>query len=98
MDKLEKILETDIKDCVLLLRDYGFNTFCSCGHKPSPYIQMECYCDSDITKLCNLLMENNYKNFGIRFFWDTVINTKCLEVIFNLGNIEMRKDDTGTPV
>ncbi len=83
MDKLKDLLEKSIKDTVMLLREYGFNTFCSCGCKPNPYIQMECSVDDEITKLYNLLMENNYKDFNIKFQWDTFANSRVLEVIFN---------------
>jgi hypothetical protein len=84
MKKLCDLLEPEIKDLVMLLREYGFNTFCSCGHQPNPYIQIECYADSDITNLYNLLIENNYTNFAIKFYWDTITNSKHLEVILNL--------------
>ncbi len=56
-------IEKPIRKLVILLRNNGFNTFCSCGCKPNPYIQMECYSDDEITKLYNLLIENGYKNF-----------------------------------
>jgi hypothetical protein len=82
MKKLENFLEKNIKIPVLLLREYGFNTFCSCGCPPNPYIQMEIYFDDEITKLYNLLIENGYKDFFIKFYWDTQINSKCLEVVF----------------
>ncbi len=74
MEPLEKMLEPEIKGLVLLLRKYGFNTFCSCGHKPSSYIQMECYADSEITKLYNLLIEKKYNNFAIRFYSVIAVN------------------------
>ena len=88
MKKLKEILEPEIKKLVMLLREYGFNTFCSCGHKPFPYIQMECYSDDEITKLYNLLIENGYKNFAIKFRWDTFLNSRHLEVTFNIHYIK----------
>jgi len=85
MKKLVDLLEPEIKDLVLLLREYGFNTFCSCGHQPNPYIQMECYSDNEITKLYNLLEETRYKNYAIKFYWDTISNNRCLEVVLNIN-------------
>lgn len=90
MKKLAELLEPKIKELVLLLRGYGFNTFCSCGHPPNPYIQMECYSDNEITKLYNLLIENNYKNFVIKMCWDEHINSKHLEVTFNIHFVESK--------
>lgn len=83
MKKLRERLEKNIKAPVMLLREYGFNTFCSCGCKPSPYIQMECYSDDEITRLYNLLIENGYRKFAIKFYWDTIANSRVLEVVFN---------------
>ena len=90
MDKLVDILEDGIKDLVMLLREYGFNTFCSCGCKPSPYVQMECYDDSEMTKLYNLLRENGYEKFELHLYWDSIANSRCLEVRFTSG---VFKDD-----
>ncbi len=83
MEKLINMLEKDITKCVMLLREYGFNTFCSCGCPPNPYIQMECYSDDEITKLYKLLIEKGYKDFAIKFSWDMIANSRCLEIIFN---------------
>jgi len=80
MKKLEEILEPGIRDLVLLLRVYGFNTFCSCGHRAKRYVQMECYSDSEITKLYNVLKENGFDEFEIRFYWDTISHKRLLEV------------------
>ena len=76
-------LEEPLKSLVLLLRKEGYNTTCSCGHLPRPYIQMEWYSDSDVTRVYNLLVENKYKDFIIKAFWEYKINKRFLEIIFN---------------
>ena len=76
-------IEEPLQNLITILRNNGFNTFCSCGHLPKPYIQMEWYSDNDITKLYNLLIENNYKKFIINGCWDSVVNSKYLEVSFS---------------
>ena len=83
--KIVNIVEEPLKDLVQLLRDNGFNTTSSCGHLPNPYIQMEWYSDSAITKLYNLLIENSYKNFLIKAVWNITfgVNDKTLEVVFS---------------
>ena len=83
--KVVDVVEEPLKDLVQLLRDNGFNTTCSCGHLPSPYIQMEWYSDDEITKLCNLLIENSYKNFIIKAVWNNAFgfNSRNLEVVFS---------------
>ncbi len=78
IDKIEK----PIRDLIKILRENGFNTFCSCGHLPHPYIQMEWYEDIEVTKLYGLLIENKYKNFLIRATWDSSLNKRVLEISF----------------
>lgn len=68
LDWYDKI-EEPFKDLVKLLRNNGFNTFCSCGHRPNPYIQMEWYDDIEVSKLYTLLVENNFYNFQICATW-----------------------------
>ena len=82
--KLSDMLEENIRKEVILLRDHGFNTFSSCGCE-KPYIQMEIYEDSDITKLYNLLIENKYNNFILDFQWNITINKRFLIVTFEKG-------------
>lgn len=65
----DEMIEEPIRTVVKLLRDNGFNTFCSCGH--DMYVELECYDPSDITALYNLLMENDYLMFNIFFYWET---------------------------
>jgi len=58
-------IEDPLKELIYILRNSGFNTFCSCGHYPSPHIQIEFYQDSDITRLWNLLTERGYINWQV---------------------------------
>ena len=62
-------LEEPVRDLVRLLRNEGFNTTCSCGHLPNPYLQFEWYDDRNISRIYNLLSENDYRNFEIQAFW-----------------------------
>lgn len=88
MDKTKDIVEKPLEELVQLLRDYGFNTTCSCGHLPKPYIQMEWYDDTEITKLYNLLLEHKYKNFLIKAIWSSLgpdhgnRRARNLEIVF----------------
>ncbi|KKK61497.1 hypothetical protein LCGC14_3013760, partial [marine sediment metagenome] len=59
-------IEKPVRELVRLLRDNGFNTVCSCGHKK--YIQMEWYAHEDIQRLYSLLWDNGYKNFELHLF------------------------------
>jgi len=67
-DWYETHIEEPIRPLVKLLRDNGFNTTCSCGHKL--YVEMEQYCDGDVSRLYNLLWENGYKHFRITTWWE----------------------------
>jgi hypothetical protein len=64
-------IELPVRNLVKLLRNNGFNTTSSCGHKnPFPYVQMEWYgFEEEARKLYNLLCENDYKDFEIQLFW-----------------------------
>lgn len=74
-------IEEPIKKLVKLLRNNGFNTFCSCGHKnPLPYVQMEWYACDDIERLYNLLWDNGYKDFELSLFWGSSGISKFMEV------------------
>ena len=75
-------VEEPLKGLVATLRNHGFNTVCSCGHNPRPYIQMEWYSDDDVTKLYNLLVEMGYINFVIEATWTYRINERNLELTF----------------
>jgi len=62
-------IEEPLKELVHTLRNNGFNTICSCGHYPKPYIQVEWYSDEQITELWNLLTEKCYINWTIDAYW-----------------------------
>jgi hypothetical protein len=88
-------IEKPIQNLVRLLRNNGFNTFCSCGHLPSPYVQMEGHYPEEMGKLVNLLLDNGYKNFCVKFVWE---NQDCLqdfgkfmEVGFTILHLSRRK-------
>lgn len=59
----EEYIEEPIRDTVKLLRDNGFNTECSCGHKM--YVQCQFIVDGEIQRLHNLLFNSGYTNYRI---------------------------------
>jgi len=67
VDWYEKNIEEPIRNLVRLLRENGYNTDCSCGHLPKPYIQIDWhgYDTFKLNSLYNLLVENGYANFKI---------------------------------
>ena len=67
-----KYIEAPVRGLVKLLRDNGFDTNCSCGHLPNPYISMKWDEDTQITKLHDLLIKNGYRHFVISGRWDIV--------------------------
>ncbi len=74
-------LDARIRDVVLMLRDHGFNTFCSCeggnGHSfERPTVQMEydglAMNDMDqAAYLHSVLLDNGRERFEIRISWRT---------------------------
>lgn len=78
--KFYNALEKPIKETVRLLRDNGFNTTCSCGHKL--WVEMEfTHQDNEvILNLKNLLTVNGYKDFKISTHWDTYLNTRSMKL------------------
>ena len=56
-----EFIEEPVRDLVFLLRNNGFNTFCSCGHDMT--VEMEIYSSWAIDSLIDLLLENGYKKF-----------------------------------
>ena len=62
-DWYEQNIETNIRKEVKLLRDNGFNTVCSCGHKM--YVQCQYIIDGEIQRLHNLLFNNGYRDYTI---------------------------------
>ena len=90
-------IEKPIRNLVKLLRDNGFNTVCSCGHLPKPYVQMEGHYPEEVTKLYSLLVENKFKNFTILYSMNNIESLKdfdrTLEVSFTvLGKREMIRE------
>jgi len=68
MDWYDQI-EEPVRDLVKMLRNSGFNTTWSCGHKnPVPYIQMEWYIGDDIGRLYSLLWDSGWKDFELHFY------------------------------
>jgi hypothetical protein len=67
MDWYDEFIEEPIRDIVKLLRDNGFNTTSSCGH--AMVVEMELYSDNSITRLFNLLQENDHNDFMIETYW-----------------------------
>lgn len=63
MDWYDEYIEEPIRDLVKLLRDNGFNTECSCGHKM--YVQCQCIPDGEFKRLHDLLYNNGYRNYRI---------------------------------
>lgn len=63
MNWYEENIEPEIIPLVKLLRNNGFNTTSSCGHKM--WVEMEFYNDSDLTILQEILRENGYEYFVI---------------------------------
>lgn len=63
MDWYEEAIEKPIRNLVRLLRDNGFNTECSCGHKM--YVQCQYMSDGQIKRLDDLLFNNGYRDYTI---------------------------------
>jgi hypothetical protein len=64
MNWYDKYIEEPIRDLVRLLRDNGFNTECSCGHKM--YVQCQYITDDGaIARLDKLLYSNGYCDYEI---------------------------------
>ena len=85
MENWYKHIEKPVRELVKLLRNNGFNTTCSCGHKnPSPYVAMEWYgFEEEARRLYNLLCENGYNNFELHLFWPSSGIGRFMEVKLN---------------
>jgi len=96
-DWYELKIEEPIRNLVKILRNNGFNTICSCGHQPKPYVQMETYDPYEVSRLNDLLHENGYKNFTIRLTWKSLDCLhdygKCLEVEFWVRRSLIKESD-----
>jgi len=90
-------IEEPIRNLVKLLRDNGFNTTCSCGHYPKPYVQMESHSSHEVDRLYDLLIENGYKNFCILLTWNCYDDLndykKNLEITFFVRNKLIKESD-----
>ena len=79
----EQNIEKPVRDVVKLLRDNGFNTICSCGHKK--YIQCSYYEDGELKRLKDLLFNQGYRNFTISLEVQIIdgFTYPSLEITFN---------------
>jgi len=84
MDWYERMIEKPMRTLVKLLRENGFNTYCSCGHYPNPYVRIEWYDDNNISDLWLLLADNGYKNWVLYTTWayDSNFTPKLIEIKF----------------
>lgn len=77
MNDFYKAIEEPIREVVRMLRDNGFNTTCSCGHKMYIELDLGNHCD-EVERLANFLVDNGFKGFKIECtlqvpndgFWD----------------------------
>jgi hypothetical protein len=86
-------VEEPLKELVKLLRNNGFNTLSSCGHRPNPYVLIYWGCiDTEITRLYLLLVENHYYNFRIDASWltDEIIDKVMLDFGTPLRTLEIK--------
>jgi len=90
-------IEEPLRNLVKLLRNNGFNTTCSCGHYPEPYVHINCCETYEIDKLYSLLTEHRYKNFVIKFYWYNYnrLNEfkKSIEIMFNVPRVLIKESD-----
>ena len=63
MTEFYENIEEPIRDLIRFLRDNGFNTTCSYGHKM--YIELDFIDSSEIEQLFYLLFNNGYRGFKI---------------------------------
>jgi len=61
----EENIEEKIRPTVKLLRDNGFNTECSCGHKMYVQCQWPMNDDGEFFRLDQLLYNNGYRTYKI---------------------------------
>jgi hypothetical protein len=79
-----KGIEPSIRGVVKTLRNAGFNTFCSCGHLPRPYVQMEWVGGYAIERVVEVLKEQRYDRFTVQGYVNIQEGreNKLLEVTF----------------
>lgn len=71
MSWYDKNIESGIKGVVMLLRDNGFNTECSCEHEM--YVQCQYIPEGEIKRLHDLLANHGFKDYIIS------VNMKVIE-------------------
>jgi hypothetical protein len=65
MNWYEKYIEKPIRPLVKLLRDNGYNTECSCGHKMYVQCQYPWIDNGEFYRLDMLLFNNGYRDYKI---------------------------------
>lgn len=80
-------IEPEIRPVVRLLRDNGFNTESSCGHKM--YVQIGWFAKGALGALHDLLFNNGYESFRIIIHLERNINglDRCW------ADLELNPDD-----
>ena len=79
------IIEEPVRDLVKLLRNNGFNTFCSCGHEKN--IQIEWYgFEEETRRLYSLLWDSGYKEFELHICWPSSGIGRFLEIKLETEN------------
>ena len=63
MNWYEEKIEPGIRSLVVLLRDNGFNTECSCEHEM--YVQCQYLMEGEIKRLHDTLFNNGFRDYSI---------------------------------
>lgn len=63
-------IEAPIRPLVKLLRDNGFNTYCSCGHEMK--VDCDLTLDGEMKRLHDLLAHNGHRNYTIILYHEVV--------------------------
>jgi len=63
MNWYKEYIEEPVRDLVRILRNNGFNTECSCGHRM--YIQCQYITDGTLQQLDTLLFNNGCRDYEI---------------------------------
>ena len=64
MSWYDECIEEPIRDTVKLLRDNGFNTICSCGHKME--VDLVLMLDGEMKRLHDCLYNAGHRDYEIR--------------------------------
>jgi len=85
-----KNIEDPVRDIVKLLRNNGFNTTCSCGHKM--YIEGSISIDGDIQRLHNILY-NYYCEIKEKPSYEIIFTVKVEDGYITYKNfyVELKK-------